>query len=291
MEKWNSYATRRVNIDSSILLDDGFGIESTTRRNRGILMAFARHNAIRMMMKQEMPDRWSDIIHQRVADRLPNPANTSPAPIQIAENLSASLGPDNRYNMWLTYPAVANSYLRRYNALVQDVQKIEENQGAECLYMIVMLTTGDGEARSLFSEQDIGDTDEDGAPEFLDGWGRPIHFLRWPAGFAEAGLSSLMAANADSDHDPLDFFRVRNPPNILTPGSNSAYRLVPLIYSNGADGISDLHTAKDAIVLDPYTVYTDMETSITAKLGAAADTNNDGDNWLDNIHNHLQDNK
>ena len=32
---------------------------------------------------------------------------------------------------------------------------------------MIMLATGDGEARTLFSSQDIGDTDGDGAPKFL----------------------------------------------------------------------------------------------------------------------------
>jgi hypothetical protein len=32
-------------------------------------------------------------------------------------------------------------------------------------------------------EDEIGDLDGDGMPEILDAWGRPIAFLRWPAGF------------------------------------------------------------------------------------------------------------
>ena len=51
------------------------------------------------------------------------------------------------------------------------------NEAAECLYMIVMLSTPD--ARSQFSDSEIGDTDNNGFPEFLDGWGNPIFFLRW----------------------------------------------------------------------------------------------------------------
>ena len=58
-----------------------------------------------------------------------------------------------------------------------------KNQSAECLYMIVINACGDGEAKTLFSESTIGDTDGDGAPEFLDGWGHPISFLRWAPGF------------------------------------------------------------------------------------------------------------
>lgn len=31
-----------------------------------------------------------------------------------------------------------------------------------------------------FTSKEIGDTDNDGLPEFLDGWGNPIQFFRWP---------------------------------------------------------------------------------------------------------------
>ena len=46
-----------------------------------------------------------------------------------------------------------------------------------------MFVTSDPEAREQFNESEIGDVDEDGCPEFIDGWGRPIMFLRWAPGF------------------------------------------------------------------------------------------------------------
>ena len=296
MEKWNSYATRRVDIDTS-------AITSSTSKNRGRLIALARLDATRVMIRQEMPDRWSDLLNNTVASRVPG-VSTLPAPLTVSRSISAG----NSYNMALTYPALARTYLRRYNSIPfatmpgtteEKVAQIENNQGAECLYLVIMLSTGDGEARSLFSEQDIGDTDGDGAPEFLDGWGRPIHFLRWPSGFAEAGLSALMPADADTDHDPFDPFRLDNP----TAGFNRGYRLVPLIYSGGPDGDPDLYTAKGPMVNDPYNEFASLIAPvITARVGTpmnpkalpfgiGAVDDNDGDNWLDNIHNHLQDNK
>lgn len=316
MEKWSSYATRRVDIDTSILSDDGSGIDFATRRERGQMIARARLDAMRAMMRQEMPDRWSDILNASVTNRLPG-ANTDSAPTRIARDF----GSGNLYNMLLPYPAVTSTFLRRYNSLPfaslpgdadDKVALIEENQGAECLYLIIMLSTADGEARTLFREQDIGDTDGDGALEFLDGWGRPIHFLRWPAGFAEAGLSNLVGVDADTDHDPFDHFRIDNPPTTVPLGDNRGYRHVPLIFSEGPDGIADIVTSVDAFMtqpsvalamaaaIDPYENYgTD---SVPIKMGTPLSPfvfpngigsvdDDDGENWLDNIHNHLQDNR
>src|SRR5690606_39906930 len=120
------------------------------------------------------------------------------------------------------------------NSLTGDpntAEVITDNQGAECLYMIVMYATANGEARGLFNENQIGDVDGDGAPEFLDGWGRPINFLRWAPGFESdlqlnanelevQGIDQWIA-QADGHHDPLDMYRA----------DPWAFALTPLVFS------------------------------------------------------------
>ncbi len=309
MEKWNSYATRRVDLNAIILndLDNQLRLGNINRRQRGEMLADARLLATRELMKYEMPDRWSDLIGDEVKNVLPSASpNAFAAPARVPRLLSDR-------------PALAKTFLRRYTSLnTSDVAVIQRNQGAECLYLIVMLSTADGEARTLFSEQDIGDIDGDGALEFHDGWGRPISYIRWPAGFAVAGQSSLIPADADTDHDSFDLFRRDQPqpvatqiPTNLYPSRMqplmvamrnrhgltdpiSAFRLVPLIYSSGPDGDSDLVTFTDAIISDPYLDYSQNNPAAQTRqpsLGGLAVSDNDGDNWLDNIHNHLQDNK
>ena len=121
----------------------------------------------------------------------------------------------------------------------------------------------------------------DGAPEFLDGWGKPISFLRWPAGFVSE-LQPLDIStgnrNPDKDHDPFDPLRVHK----------EAYRLVPLIYSAGPDGVFDIRPAQDFVMgLNPY-VDTDSGAG-NQFIGDQRDGGGDGENWHDNIHNHLLD--
>lgn len=276
MERYESYQTRRVDIESSITQD----IEKNFSGNdRGKALADVRLLATRELMKLEMPDRWSDITGDVVGNPYRDQTSSPKYPRLIQDR-----------------PSLTKAYLRRYLSLDQSVgtKVIEQNEGAECLYMIIMLATGDGEARTLFSQQDIGDTDGDGAPEFLDGWKRPIHFVRWPAGFVNE--SELMSGDADADHDPFDPFR-RDQQNTGSSYSwlsdnEPAYRLVPLIFSNGSDGDSDINVPRDIDVttppstrpLDPYASIYDGE-----KLGLAADRDGDGEGWHDNIHNHLLD--
>ena len=293
MERWESYETRRIDLDPSIVsFINGLSISS---RERGQVMQDLRIIAHRELMMLEMPDSWSDI--------LLNPVRGDP--------------PLDNPRLLASYPALRQSYKRRYDQVEANnnnsTEDIVANQGAECLYMTIMLATGDGEARTLFGDQDIGDTDDDGAPEFLDGWGRPIEFIRWPAGFVQR--SHLMSGNADTDHDPFDVFRrdqsvAPRPGNaiylsILTVVDTavreladgiSAFRLVPLIYSAGSDGETDIddlpYTGGGAISpssLDPYAIDPDTTEFV---YGLPFDKNgDDDDNSLDNIHNHLQDNR
>ena len=73
---------------------------------------------------------------------------------------------------------------------------VADNAAAECLYMIVMSIPG---AAEQFHASEIGDVDNDGLPEFIDAWGRPIRFLRWPAGFI-AGQSTPTATFRTAQH-------------------------------------------------------------------------------------------
>jgi len=290
MDRLETYTTRRVDIKPIILQalrDPG----DFPGRLSGEALADARLLAIRELMKLEMPDRWSDVTGDSIV--------TLP-PSTLLDDFLKPLVLQSR-------PSLSLQYLRRYKRITSpDEEVIQRHQGAECLYMVVMLATGDGEARALFSQQDIGDTDNDGAPEFLDGWGRPISYLRWPAGFVLQ--SQIMTADAENSFDPFDFFR-RDDPSVISPPTNrysfiqfdvdamrnrsqiaQAFRLVPLIYSSGSDGISDINTSTDLVTrLDPYAL--DSNTG-EFEFGVPRDdaSNPDGDdNSLDNIHNHLLD--
>jgi hypothetical protein len=120
--------------------------------------------------------------------------------------------------------------------------------------MIVTVACGDGEARTLFHENDIGDTDGDGAPEFLDGWGRPISFIRWAPGFHSQiqgnaanlgppfdtpGQNPQWEAAASADHDPFDVYRI----------DPSAFRLVPVVISSGGDEQLGIETFQSVAVM------------------------------------------
>jgi hypothetical protein len=293
MERWDSYATRRIDIRPDIERALNDPQSSVPLAERGQMMADARLLALRELMKMEMPDRWSDVVNQPTTQG----------------NLSLLNPP----TVLSSVPGVTQMYRRRLGEMIAnnvDIDAINDNQAAECLYLTVMYATGDGEARTLFTSNDIGDVDGDGAPEFLDGWGQPIQWIRWPAGFGP--YSALMVGDADVDHDPFDVFR-RDLPTVATPAPGKypaqlnalitemrqrntqtspvtgnlcgAFRLVPLIFSGGSDGLTALRTIDESdpsftgLIIDPYYLLSDGYQNASPDL--------ESDAWKDNIHNQL----
>lgn len=132
-------------------------------------------------------------------------------------------------------PDIASNFLngttaaaRRFNQLTNNGTRLGNNTSAELLYLIVM---GEDGADTSFASAEIGDTDGNGLMEFLDGWGRPIWYIRWPAKHSSCNkgtlgvLSNLQTGNAANQHDPFDPMRV-----------TGAYAVFPLIFSSGPDG-------------------------------------------------------
>jgi prepilin-type N-terminal cleavage/methylation domain-containing protein len=305
-ERMASYETRRVALSpaAASAVDSVAATAQTPAEMlmlRGQVLADMRLLASRELMKFEMPDRWSDITD---------------------------------VNLFIAAPPTSTQTMRRrltqFSANATP-EKLVQFQGAECLFQTVMLNTADGEARTLFSDQDIGDVDGDGAQEFIDGWGRPISWLRWPAGMI--GKSPLMAVDptlatlgrmqptidqimkaGEVNHDPLDRFRRDDPealpdkqvyraaPSNIEPylarlrNSVPAFRITPLVYSAGRDGVSDINTLGDLsvtssqVALDPYVLEEPVQpydaVNNPFQVGRPWDEAGDGDNSLDNIQSH-----
>jgi type II secretory pathway pseudopilin PulG len=155
--------------------------------------------ALRILMAQELPDQWADVYSPSTV-----PANAT--------------GPTRAYALYAqTIPAIPGRTTRY--------------QGPECLWMIIERGGLNAEGGAdHFRDDEQGDLDEDGAIEFWDGWGRPIDFIRWPAGFS----SIVQRQNATTNPDPFDPLRVSGTVNFL--GMNQRdYALIPLIYSAGPD--------------------------------------------------------
>ena len=199
------------------------GLDPTTAAGR-------RLDGIRYLLRAELPERKSDVDVGDGPHSIKKPARS-----EGYKAKAAALG------AWST-----------------------QHESSECLYLILSyLFEDDQNAMEFFRDTEVGDTDNDGVPEILDGWGRPIYFLRWAPGFTSA-LQTGNAADGSDAFNPL--------------ASNQAL-LAPLVYSAGPDGFYDIRNNGDSSN-DPY----------SSTNGTAVAVDGDGTNYVDNIHSHLVDN-
>jgi prepilin-type N-terminal cleavage/methylation domain-containing protein len=123
------------------------------------------------------------------------------------------------------------------------------NANAELLYLIVEDSQYNGSsAIELFGRSEIGDTDEDGLSEFIDSFGNPIRWIRWPSGSdisirSHPDLMDPVFDGIDGNGDPVRM-DVQGDPldrSKADPGyaQYSTFRqligLRPLVISPGAD--------------------------------------------------------
>ena len=229
MTQYESYRTRRVPMDlRAYVLAHKQGTAEpfyTVGNNYEYLpreIARARVNAVRDLMRLEMPDRWSDIIHA-------GDPNTPDAVCLVLEHA----------------PALTHRYRRIYlNSKAYSTGNTKWG-AAECLYMIVMAIPG---AAEQFRQSEVGDVDNDGLPEFHDAWGRPIRFLRWPSGFyydpnynyygqSDIQFGPQSDQNKKYQADPFDS------QGVMT-SYQDGFAIYPLIYSAGPDGEFDINIGK-----------------------------------------------
>jgi prepilin-type N-terminal cleavage/methylation domain-containing protein len=184
---YEEYENRRPNLPDTtalLALPDG-------RRHLSEL----RQTALRRLMTLELPERVTDV----TASLQPCAMTYDPVTVTLQQ-----------------VPPVA----KRYNSIIGS----RDASSSELLHLIVTRgPVADPDIIAHFRPDEVADTDGDGLPEFIDGWGRPIAFRRWPTGFAspaqpiDGSLAGVDAALSDGGH-----------------------RLVPLIFSAGPDESYDI---------------------------------------------------
>ena len=273
-DKWESYRTRSVPIrinantrsrsepftdaNTNGFWDSGETYTDTNSNgqyDRGA--AYFRLMALRELMRMELPDRKSDILNGTALENR-------------ATGIAAS--------------SVAQSYYRKISGCTggNPANWTTTFEESECLYLILStMRDGDKNALEFFMPDEIGDVDEDGMKEILDGWGRPIIFLRWPAGYRSTVAVTTQSNTETKARDPFDPAR---------EDVRATFELRPLILSPGPDKIYDINTVGNlrysttSHANDPYVVSSGVQ------VGAPVDSDGDGDNSGDNITNHYQPN-
>ena len=127
-----------------------------------------------------------------------------------------------------------------------------QNSNAELLFLIIADSEFDGSsAIEMFDQSEIVDTDQDGLNEFVDAFGVPIKWSRWPTGYQiggknypdmlNSGIVDQSTQSVSVDSEPYD--RLKADPGWRT--TNTALRPglfpPPLVVSAGPDGFFGLN--------------------------------------------------
>ena len=111
-----------------------------------------------------------------------------------------------------------------------------ENANSELLYLIVEDSSLNGSsAIEAFGNSEIADTDGDGLFEFIDAWGKPIRWIRCPAGINSTARFDPDPLNP-AGTQPTDPFDPTNADVGFDPINSPSVGQRPLVVSAGVDG-------------------------------------------------------
>jgi prepilin-type N-terminal cleavage/methylation domain-containing protein len=252
MQKYETYRTRRLPI--MIFTDENGsdlnGNGNSTDHYSTQQIAKYRLDTLRDFMRLELPERFTDIDDPPVAPKV--------------------IGGTTK----ISRPSVSAVYQKAIASAKRD------HESSKCLYLIVTKGLGDPDVLEQFAPNEIGDVDNDGMYEFLDGWGRPIAFLRWAPAF-----HSPLQPTSPTEHDPFD------PMN--SDSTSNTFPLHPLIYSAGPDKKFDILTEPSTTGgggVFHYSTQSSPNNPFVApardQIGSFFDSDSDGDDSIDNITNH-----
>jgi len=124
------------------------------------------------------PSARQFLIVQNSSLKTPNPA-FDPTPAQIVDIVKARFLGGLPNTATITFGSPADPPTKNYTFAGN--QSVTES--AELLYFLLTASSSYGASSvdaDRFTEKEIQDTDQDGLPEFVDAWGQPLRFYRWP---------------------------------------------------------------------------------------------------------------
>lgn len=249
--RWETYAERRLPVNLALATER---LEAAAGRR--VLPAQVRVEGFYELQRLEFPDRWSDVLHPPMILAADKPGVSNPI---TAFNQYVSSGYRGSLDFYRPAPSLA--YLQTLRRQMSNHPswdwETDRFQGAECLYLIMTVGMGaEGIESSHLADGSLGDADGDGLKEFHDGWGHPINFIRWPAGyiseaqpiqFNDSGEPFRIRMDTAANSQVLALVDMRTSLSAVDPSGTDVHpdqpgtapsrghALVPLIFSAGED--------------------------------------------------------
>lgn len=163
---WNYYGSNTTAKFYATTPSNWNGVHGPTylRNNHFLIPALWRLHLIRDTIRMDMPCwatevYWGPVLPDGTLDR--NEGRVTP--LHAIYRGALTTATNNNWDAIFSW---------------NDAQHAQFN--AELLFLVIM--NGDPESRQLFSDREVADVNNNGLFEFIDGWGRPIYWLRWAPG-------------------------------------------------------------------------------------------------------------
>lgn len=236
LQQWEEYRYKPVDVR----IPAGWIVSPRERARIRMLV-------LRDTMRMEMPDRITDllylpsdytVLHSAGVDKIPRAI--PPRYGVLVDTLVNNIGGLSGFTLSATtdasgLPLASSNPLsagvdRKLVTNRTDAEWTVQIESSELLYFIVATSQYAGSsALEFFRPSEVADTDDDGLLEFVDAWGEPIQWIRWPVGYP----GDLVRYADDDAMDPAKTdWRYRS-------GVDPVWHprtLVPLILSAGGDG-------------------------------------------------------
>ncbi|MEZ6062457.1 MAG: type II secretion system protein [Planctomycetaceae bacterium] len=104
---------------------------------------------------------------------------------------------------------VSENYAKHqaYEATAATSEDVHSSESAELLYFTLISSGTFGSSpvdADSFTSAEVGDIDEDGLPEFLDAWGNPLRWYRWPTRLIDPTAPNPFAPDFFNANDPTE---------------------------------------------------------------------------------------
>lgn len=148
---------------------------------------------------------------QRIDERLlfgDPEAVVSGVPTGIPESIFLAIaGPNARQQLVTGGNAAPTEEEIRDKVIANLANHLPETESAELLYfaLIKSASFGVGAVDSdRFTQNEVRDTDGDGLPEFIDAWGQPLRYYRWPTRLIDVNPPVPFQPDLANTNDPTD---------------------------------------------------------------------------------------
>jgi prepilin-type N-terminal cleavage/methylation domain-containing protein len=289
---YETYEFRFEHIENALAPSSRSDFDSNLASMSEVDLTRLKRKLMYDLMRMEMPSNRKEVCNNNIIE--------GPADIEVA---------GVTYN--LANSAVQEVYFNNIRNL--GTTSSLGTESAELLYLII--ANLDPEALENFTASEIGDTDGNGLLEFIDGWGRPIAFLRFAPGFTDTDrqpdikkILSSLPSSPTLDTNSSNFNVITDLTAISVTTTNSAitnakdliiskwqdpfdpdmlngesWFLYPVVVSAGRDGQFGIAIARKVAGSDPAIPISLLDPfSAGALVGLPDGTSRHNDN----IHNH-----